>query len=180
MTRLLESPPTVFAHARLRHLLVGLAGGIALWAASPPARAQQAAPPLLHDVAALADAVGRFAGAPARVDPRLIVPRCPSPALSWARSDVVRADCTSPAWTLYIPVDGAGPAAQPLPAAARPRPAVRRGDRVMVEASGPGWAVAVEAEAERDADGGRVALRGPAGRRFTGLVGEGGRISLAR
>lgn len=163
----------MFKSPNVRHILLGLAGLGALIAARPaPAQA-------LHDVAALKAQVQGFAGgAPARIDARLVVPRCLAPALSWARADVVRADCTSPAWTLYVPID------QPFAIGAQPqaraRPAIKRGERVLVEAGGPGWAVSIEAEAERDADGNRIALKGPAGRRFTGRIEEGGKVVLAR
>jgi flagella basal body P-ring formation protein FlgA len=163
----------MFKSPSVRHILLGLAGLGALIAARPaPAQA-------LHDVAALKAQVQGFAGgANARIDPRLVVPRCLAPALSWARADVVRADCTSPAWTLYVPID------QPFAIGAQPqaraRPAIRRGERVLVEAGGQGWAVSIEAEAERDADGNRIALKGPAGRRFTGRIEEGGKVVLAR
>ncbi|WP_017669239.1 hypothetical protein [Sandarakinorhabdus sp. AAP62] len=161
----------------VRHIILAIAGLGALIAARPvPA---QALAPGLHDVAALKAQVQRFAGgANARVDPRLVVPACLAPALSWARADVVRADCASPAWTLYVPIDQPfTPGFQPQ---ARARPAIRRGERVLVEAGGQGWAVSIEAEAERDADGNRVALKGPAGRRFTGRIEEGGKVVLAR
>lgn len=155
----------------VRHVAIVVAGLCALIAARPaPAQA-------LHDVAALKVQVEAFAnGAPARIDPRLVVARCPAPAFSWARADVVRADCAGPVWTLYVPVDQLF-AGQPVP---RVRPAIRRGDRVMVETGGPGWSVAMEAEAERDADGDRVPLKGPAGRRFTGRIADGGKVVLAR
>lgn len=162
-------------HVHLSHLAIGAAGLVVLLFSG---RAAAQAPPGLHDVPALRAAVERFAGAAARLDARLVVPRCPSPALSWARADVVRADCADPAWTLYVPV--AVPAVAAAPVTARARPAVRRGERVAVEASGPGFVIMMEAEAERDADGARVALKGPAGRRFTGRIEEGGRIVLAR
>ena len=55
-----------------------------------------------------------------------------------------------------------------------------RGDRVLVEAGGQGWAVSIEAEAERDSDGNRIALKSAAGRRFTGRIEEGGKIVLSR
>lgn len=160
----------------LRHIAFALIGLGALIAARP-APAQVGAALALHDVAALKAQVQGFAGgATARIDPRLVVPHCPAPALSWARADVVRADCASPAWTLYVPLDQPlGPASQ-----AAVRPTIRRGDRVLVEAGGPGWAVSLEAEAERDADGNRIALKGPAGRRFTGRIEAGGRVVLAR
>lgn len=161
----------------VRHIAIAVAGLCALIAARPAPAQLPAAPPALHDVAALKAQVQAFAGgAPARIDPRLVVPRCPAPAFSWARADVVRADCAGPVWTLYVPVDQAV-AAQPAP---RARPAIRRGDRVLVETGGPGWSVAIEAEAERDADGDRLALKGPAGRRFSARIVDGGKVVLAR
>lgn len=161
----------------VRHIILAVAGPGALIAAQP-APAQNLAQ-ALHDVAALKAQVQGFAGgAQPRVDPRLVVPRCLAPALSWARADVVRADCASPAWTLYVPIDQ--PFAPGAQLQARVRPAIRRGDRVLVEAGGQGWAVSIEAEAERDADGNRIALKGPAGRRFTGRIEEGGKVVLAR
>ena len=172
--------PTLKSPA-LRHIILAIAGLGALIAARPaPAQAPSQA---LHDVGALKAQVQGFAGgANARLDPRLVVPRCPAPAMSWARADVVRADCASPAWTLYIPIDQPYEQSGQTQALsqARARPAIRRGDRVMVEAGGPGWAVSVEAEAERDADGNRIALKGPGGRRFTGRIEDGGKVILPR
>ena len=165
-----------------RHIVLGLAGLIALIAARS-APAQSAGQQALHDVGLLKAQVQGFAGgANARIDPRLVVPRCVAPALSWARADVVRADCSSPAWTLYVPIDQPFANSMPAPAAARQaaRPAIRRGDRVLVEAGGQGWAVSIEAEAERCSDGNRIALKSAAGRRFTGRIEEGGKIVLSR
>ncbi|OYQ25099.1 hypothetical protein CHU93_14820 [Sandarakinorhabdus cyanobacteriorum] len=162
-----------------QHLALALAGLILVaWAAPSPAQALQGPAQLaLHDVARLRTQVAGFAGAPARLDPALVVPRCPDPALSWARSDVVRVDCAVPAWTLYVPIDQ--PAGSTARAAAA-RPAIRRGDRVVVEAGGNGFAVSQEAEAERDADGTRIALKTPAGRRLIGRIEEGGRVIIPR
>lgn len=156
-----------------RHLGLALAGLVIMaWAAPAPAQ------PALHDVARLRQQVSGFAGAPARLDPALVVPRCPDPALSWARPDVVRADCADPAWTLYVPIDL--PASAATARVAPARPAIRRGDRVLVEAGGPGFAVTLEAEAERDADGSRIALKTPAGRRLVGRIEAGGRVIIPR
>ncbi|WP_439545757.1 flagella basal body P-ring formation protein FlgA [Sandarakinorhabdus sp.] len=160
---------------KFAHVAIGATGLVVLLFAG---RAHAQGIPALHDVPALRTSVERFAGAAARLDPRLVVPRCPSPALSWARADVVRADCADPVWTLYVPVAVAMAAATQAPA--RTKPAIRRGERVLVEASGPGFAISMEAEAERDADGTRIALKGPAGRRFTGRIADDGRVVLAR
>ncbi len=156
-----------------QHFALTLAGLAALWWSAPgPAQ------PALHDVAALRGQVGRFAGAPARLDPQLVVPRCAAPGFSWARADVVRVDCADPAWSLYVPIDQ--PAGAASPAAAPARPAIRRGDRVMVQASGQGFAVTLEAEAERDADGSRIALKTSSGRRLVGRIEDGGQVVIAR
>jgi flagella basal body P-ring formation protein FlgA len=170
---------------KIVHLAIGLVGLAALLLSAPATAQLGALPgaqpgPTLHDVPALRAAVERFAGAAARLDARLVVPHCPAPALSWARSDVVRADCADPAWTLYVPVAVNAAITGATPAAARAKPAIRRGDRVAVLASGPGFVISMDAEAERDADGARVALKGPAGRRFTGRIEDGGRVVLAR
>ena len=160
------------------HLAIAAAGLAALLEAAPGRTQPLAA---LHDVAALAAQVRGFAQAAPRLDPRLVVPRCPAPALSWARADVVRVDCAGPAWTLYVPVAAPGGLAAISSAAAqRARPAVKRGERVIVEATGPGFAVSMEAQAERDAEGDRVALKGPGGRRFTARIEDSGKLVLAR
>jgi hypothetical protein len=177
--------------------LVAAAGAAALLLAAPdPAPAQTAPPPAaaatitrqppqalappgsLQDVGLLAAKVADFARARPIIDPRLVVPRCPAPALSWARADVVRADCADPAWTLYVPVAGTG-----LPGLG-PRliekPVIRRGDRVVVESNGPGFAISMEMEALRDADGSRIALKSPGGRQLVGRIEPDGRVVLAR
>jgi hypothetical protein len=141
--------------------------------------AQAIAPPgSLQDVGLLAAQVAGFARARPVIDPRLVVPRCPAPALSWARADVVRADCADPAWTLYIPVAGAGLAG--LGPRLVEKPAIRRGDRVVVESIGAGFAVSMEMEAVRDADGSRIALKSPSGRQLLGRIEADGRVVLAR
>jgi hypothetical protein len=141
--------------------------------------AQAIAPPgSLQDVGLLAAQVAGFARARPVIDPRLVVPRCPAPALSWARADVVRADCADPAWTLYIPVAGAGLAG--LGPRLVEKPAIRRGDRVVVESIGAGFAISMEMEAVRDADGSRIALKSPGGRQLLGRIEADGRVVLAR
>lgn len=158
----------------IAHLAI-VAAGLLVLVFSGQAHAQPA--PALQDVAKLRASVERFAGAPARIDAQLVVARCPSPALSWARADVVRADCADPVWTLYVPVAAAPASAAP---AARAKPAIRRGERVSVEAGGPGFVIIMDAEAERDADGSKIALKTATGRRFTGRIADGGKVVLAR
>ena len=176
----LKSP---FKSPAFRHIVLAAAGvGALITARGAPA---QTGSQVLHDIAALKAQVQGFAGgAPASINPRLLVPRCPSPALSWARDDVVRADCASPAWTLFVPIDHTYAAAGSLQPQARARPAIRplikRGERVLVEAGGAGWAVSIEAEAERDAEGSRIALKSASGRRFIARIEDGGKVVLPR
>lgn len=136
---------------------------------------------------ALQAQVEAFAGQPALVDPRLLLPACRRPAMAFAaggRSVVV--DCPAPVWRVFIPV-GSAVAAAP-PAAAPPLqygsdpsapPAIRRGDRVTVEVDGAGFSVGMEAVAEADARDGRVSLRPlNGGRRLVGFIGDDGRVTI--
>ena len=117
--------------------------------------------------------VEAFAGVPAMVDARLLLPACARPEMAFAaggRSVMVR--CAEPAWQVFVPVKAA-----PLMAAAVEAPLVRRGDRVMVEVEGAGFVVGMEAVAEADARDGRVALRPlNGGRRLVGMVDSEGRV----
>lgn len=119
--------------------------------------------------------VAAFAGAPAVVDPRLLLPACAQPEMAYAaggRSVVVT--CAVPAWRVFVPLNAAVPAA--VAAAA---PLIRRGDRVVVEVEGAGFVVGMEAVAEGDAREGRVALRPVnGGRRLTGMVDAEGRVKI--
>lgn len=131
--------------------------------------------------AALRAGVEAFAGVPARVDPRLLLPMCPAPEFGWAvpgRSVVVH--CAAPEWRVFVPVaGGAMAAAAPVAAASAATPAIRRGDRVVVEAGGPGFVIGLEAVAEADARDGRVSLRAAGGgRRLSGVVGADGRVRI--
>ncbi|KPF71752.1 hypothetical protein IP88_10560 [alpha proteobacterium AAP81b] len=121
-----------------------------------------------------------FAGAPAVVDPRLILPACPAPTLAWATPGSVEVRCAAPAWRIFVPAGSArSPTPAPAPVTATPdRPAIRRGDRVVVEAGGAGFVVAMEATAAGDARDGRVALRTASGRALTGHIGGDGRVRL--
>lgn len=135
--------------------------------------------------ARLQAAVEVFAGQPALVDPRLLLPACAHPEMAYAaggRSVMVR--CAAPEWRVFIPVgsDIAGSVAGTIDAATpgeRPAPLVRRGDRVMVEAEGQGFVVGMEAIAEADSRDGRVTLR-PAngGRRLVAMVDDDGRVRI--
>lgn len=132
-----------------------------------------------------------FAGRPVVVDPRLLLPACRNPALAWgpaARS--VAISCAAPAWQVYVPLaDGQPPTvvAVTAPAGVTPfaapaggiRPAIRRGDRVTVETTGPGFVIGMAAIADADARDGRVLLRPDGGgKRFTGIIDDDGRVRL--
>lgn len=134
--------------------------------------------------AALQGQVEAFSGQAARVDPRLLLPACARPDFAWApggRSIMVR--CAVPEWRVFVPVGEGAATATALPAfTPRPEaqaPAVRRGDRVTVEVGGAGFVIGMEAVAEADAQGGRVAVRAASGgRRLTGIIGADGRVRL--
>lgn len=141
---------------------------------------------------ALQAGVEAFAGKPALVDPRLLLPACARPAFAMAsggRSVMVR--CVAPEWRVFVPVGEGGavaaPAAErPVPAlpvviepAPRATPSVRRGDQVTVEVGGDGFVIGMAATADADARDGRVAVRSNSGgRRFHAIIGDDGRIRL--
>jgi flagella basal body P-ring formation protein FlgA len=147
------------------------------------------AAPGLMPPADLQAQVEAFAGKPALVDPRLLLPACAHPDLAMAaggRSVMVR--CAAPAWRVFVPVGeggavGATPVvaavAGPEPAQPRPLPPVRRGDQVTLEVGGDGFVIGMAAIADADARDGRVALRTSAGgRRLYGFIGDDGRVRL--
>ena len=132
--------------------------------------------------------VEAFAGKPAFVDPRLLLPACARPEMAFVvagRSVLVR--CAAPEWRVFVPVGQAGrvddlvsthQAAFDAPASL-PSPVVRRGDRVTLEVGGDGFVIGMETVADADARDGRVALRSVAGgRRLHGIVGDDGRVRL--
>ncbi|MFZ4687931.1 MAG: flagella basal body P-ring formation protein FlgA [Polymorphobacter sp.] len=122
--------------------------------------------------------VEAFAGQPATVDPRLLLPMCARADLAWApggRSVMVH--CPAPEWRVFVPVGG-GAAVVPAPLQDT-APAIRRGDRVTVEAGGEGFVIAMEAVAEADSRDGRVPLRPVnGGRRLVGRVDADGRVRI--
>lgn len=148
------------------------------------------AAPGLMPPADLQAQVEAFAGKPALVDPRLLLPACARPDLAMAaggRSVMVR--CAAPEWRVFVPVGEGGAVGAPPPAIAavagpepaipRPLPLVRRGDQVMLEIGGNGFVIGMAAIADADARDGRVALRAAAGgRRLYGFVGDDGRVRL--
>lgn len=149
-------------------LIQGLAGTVAMM---PPALLQAR--------------VEAFAGKPALVDPRLLLPACARPEMAFAvagRSVVVR--CTAPEWRVFVPLAASSDIAAATPSRqpdveAREATAVRRGDRVLLEVGGDGFVIAMDTVADADARDGRVALRGVnGGRRLYGIVGDDGRVRL--
>ena len=128
----------------------------------------------LFSPAQLQALVEGFAGRPAIVDRRLLLPDCAAPELAWAGGSVM-VRCAAPDWRVFVPVAGAV-----MPAAAVDAgPAIRRGDRVVVEAGGDGFVIGIETVAEADARDGRVNVRGVGGgRRLTGIIGGDGRVRI--
>jgi hypothetical protein len=167
-------------------------------AQSPAVPSQTRAP--MVEPGRLQAAAEMFAGRPVVVDPRLLLPACRNPALAWgpaARS--VAISCAAPAWQVYVPLaDGQPPTVVAVTApagvtsfaasagvtpsaapAAGIRPAIRRGDRVTVETTGPGFVIGMAAVADADARDGRVLLRPDGGgKRFTGIIDDDGRVRL--
>ena len=157
-----------------------------IWLTQPATAQALAAPPearaAMIEPGRLQAAAEMFAGRPVVVDPRLLLPACRNPALAWgpaARS--VAISCTAPAWQVFVPLaDGQPPTRVPATdPAMSSRPAIRRGDRVTVETDGPGFVIGMAAVADADARDGRVLLRPDGGgKRFTGLIGDDGRVRL--
>lgn len=131
--------------------------------------------------ATLQAAVELFAGRPALVDPRLLLPACARPDMAFdsgRRSVVVH--CAAPEWRVFVPLrSDVALAALPPPVVDRAAPAIRRGDRVTVEAEGPGFVVGMEAVAEQDSRDGRVVVHPTGGgRRIVAQLGEDGRVRI--
>ncbi len=149
----------------------------ALLLSAPPATAALLAP------ADLQARVEAFAGRPAPVDPRLLLPDCPDPQLAWAPGGrSVAVSCAAPAWQVFVAVPGAGaaPVAPVTPVAVSPAaPVIRRGDHVMAEARGPGFVVGIESTAVADARDGRVSLRAANGRLLAGTLLPGGGVAIS-
>ncbi len=143
----------------------------------------------LYPLADLQARVEAFAGQPALIDQRLLIPDCARPDLAWAGGGrSVRVHCAAPEWAVFV---GVGGAAAPVIAApdmvtAPPAenisqtkflPVIRRGDRVVVEAGGEGFVIGMETVADADSRDGRVALRA-GGRRLTGVLMADGRVTI--
>lgn len=138
--------------------------------------------------ARLQAAAEMFAGQAVVVDPRLLLPACRDPAMAWGPGGrSVAINCAAPAWQVFVPLAAGAPqvsagavqvSAAPAPAVAE-RPRIRRGDRVTVEAAGPGFVIGMAAVADADSREGRVLLRPDGGsRRMTGIIGDDGRVRL--
>jgi len=118
-----------------------------------------------------------FAGRPVLLDPRVSVPACGDGiSIGWREGagQALLAVCASSGWRLVIPLAGAGrmPTAPAL---------VKRGDPVLVQAGGAGFAVRLEGVAESDARaGGRVMVRNArSGERVSAEVRPNGQLWLA-
>ena len=119
-----------------------------------PAQAQGQA---MTDPASIDRAVAAFTGAAigapggARVptDPRLRLSGCGGPlAVSWhtAARTAVQVECPGPtSWRIFVAITPLG--GNPGSAAARPAPAVKRGDAITVMVRGPGFSVQQPGEA---------------------------------
>ena len=123
----------------------------------------------------MAARVQAFAGRPAIVDQRLVLPECPALILGWASAQSVAVSCAAPEWRVFVPVIAAA-MPQMLSVSAPP---IRRGDRVVVEAGGEGFYVGMDTVAESDSRDGRVTLRAPgSGRRLVGSIEADGRVRI--
>ncbi len=139
----------------------------------------------LHALPALKAQVEAFAGRPALLDARLLLPACAAPVLAWgAGQQSVEVRCAGPEWRVFVPLAAAsavnaGPARVKIAEAAA---AIRRGDRVVVEAGGAGFSVSLDAVALADARGDRVPVRrqgeGPRGRTLSGIIGADGVVRI--
>jgi len=118
-----------------------------------PTRAQAVTDPAQID-RAVAEFTGAAIGSPggARVptDPRLLLVACGGPlAVSWhtAAKTAVQVECPGPtSWRIFIAITPAGSTASGTPAA-KPAPAVKRGDAITVMVRGPGFSVQQPGEA---------------------------------
>lgn len=162
------------AETRVRAALLPLT----LFATALPAGAESAA----ETVDALRARIEAETGRPVAIDPRLLATPCPEPhAVAWrgvpGQSLIV--SCPRIGRQLVVPVAGSGGAG----AAARGQRdiLVRRGERVVVETTGPGFRISVEAVAEAAAAAGdRLVLRNAtSGQRFQGVVNPDGRVTVA-
>jgi flagella basal body P-ring formation protein FlgA len=132
-----------------------LLGALVLGQAAIPASARDVTDVATIDRAVAAftgAAVGQPGGARSPSDPRLQLAACAVPlAVSWhtAARTAVQVECPGPgSWRIFVAVNPAsGPASGPAAAAARPAPAVKRGDALIIAVRGPGFSVQQPGEA---------------------------------
>lgn len=113
--------------------------------------------------------IGEEGGARTSVDDRLKLASCPLPQLDWlsAARDAVVVRCMQPQWKIYVSVNRATPVAAPPPAAlsappppAKLDPVIKRGDAIMIEATGDGFSITRDGVALGDAaPGARVLVK---------------------
>ncbi|VVT06736.1 conserved exported hypothetical protein [Sphingomonas sp. EC-HK361] len=110
-------------------------------------------------------AIGAIGGARTEVDSRLRLKTCPMVTMAWRSEahDAVVVSCTGPDWRIFVPVRAAPAIATPVATgaitapAAKPVVVIKRGDPILVEAGGSGFAIQRDGVAMGDA---------PAGGRF--------------
>lgn len=127
-----------------------LLGALVLGQAAIPASARDVTDVATIDRAVAAftgAAIGQPGGARSPSDPRLQLAACAVPlAVSWhtAARTAVQVECPGPgSWRIFVAVNPvSGPAA-----AARPAPAVKRGDALIIAVRGPGFSVQQPGEA---------------------------------
>jgi flagella basal body P-ring formation protein FlgA len=119
--------------------------------AAAPAAARPVTDPAAIDraVAAFTGAgIGQPGGARNPSDPRLQLAPCAGPlAVSWhtAARTAVQVECPGPeSWRIFVAVN---PVTGPGAAAARPAPAIKRGDALIIMVRGPGFSVQQPGEA---------------------------------
>jgi flagella basal body P-ring formation protein FlgA len=134
-----------------------------------PAVPLRAAPDAPLSVAAVRAAAESAAGAPVRLDPRVLIPPCPNGLDYLPQAGAIRISCAATGFALIAPIARLASPAAPL---------VRRGDLVTVLHEGQGFAVSLEGVAEASATAGqRVAVRNPrSGARFQAVVLPDGRL----
>lgn len=113
-------------------------------------------------------AIGEEGGARMAVDDRLKLAACALPQFEWLSptQDAVVVHCMAPEWKIYVsvvrtkPVASAlaAPAPVPGPAAVKAAPVIKRGDAILIEASGEGFSITRDGVAMGDAAPGERVL----------------------
>lgn len=156
-----------------KNILIGT--GVFLLSLSAQAMAQSSENRAAEVLRARAE---QFSGSPVLVDSRLNLPPCAAEAhLRWhVPGQSMNASCEN--FSMIIPLTaGSGPQAR----AARMPIAVKRGDPVMISASGSGFRVMLEGVAEANGrPGERIMVRNAnSGRRVLTAIDEDGSLTLA-